>query len=320
METTLEENNTTRRALVLSGGGIAGIAWHTGVLAGLCASGLDLGAIDLIVGTSAGAIVGAQIAANRPLEDLYRRQLGPTTRTGVRHWLGEARLTLQTWEMAALYARFPRVKRLWEHVDEMTPAWAARFGTMALHAPTPPEGLWVRGVGRTLGVRDWPARPLAVCAVDAMSGERRVFFACDTAPLRRVVAASAALPTVAPPISLQGRRYIDGGFHSIANADVATGYHRVLILVADRLGAIGLPGLRQRELAADLHRLRAAGGQGYLLAADEPSLAAMWPSHHNPHTRAPTAQAGRAQGQRCAEEVSRFLVRRAALTSPPALP
>lgn len=303
------ESESERCALVLSGGGVAGIAWHTGMLAGLAAAGLDLARFHLIVGTSAGAIVGAQIAANRSPDALYRRQLGPAVTTGLGHWLGEARLTLQNWEMDLLYARFPRVKRLWEHVDEMTPAWAARFGTIALHAPTVPEELWVRGIQRTMGVKEWPARHLAVCAVDAATGERRVFDWTAAAPLRRVVAASTALPTVAPPITVHGHRYIDGGFCTLTNADVAAGCERVVILIVDRLGTTGLPGLHRRGLAADLARLREAGSKAVVLAADEASLAAMQPSHHDPETRARTACAGYTQGQACAAQVRAFLRR-----------
>src|SRR5919199_1718799 len=50
------------RALVLGGGGITGIAWELGLLAGLRRLGTDLGDADLIVGTSAGAYVGAVLA------------------------------------------------------------------------------------------------------------------------------------------------------------------------------------------------------------------------------------------------------------------
>ena len=52
-----------RRALVLGGGGITGIAWEIGVLAGLAGAGVDLTGADLVVGTSAGSVVGAQVGA-----------------------------------------------------------------------------------------------------------------------------------------------------------------------------------------------------------------------------------------------------------------
>ena len=51
-----------RRALVLGGGGVTGIAWETGLIAGLAGLGIDLAAADVIIGTSAGSVVGTDIA------------------------------------------------------------------------------------------------------------------------------------------------------------------------------------------------------------------------------------------------------------------
>ena len=50
-------------AVVLGPGGPVGTAWLAGLAAGLRHEGVDLGAADLIVGTSAGAIVGAILAS-----------------------------------------------------------------------------------------------------------------------------------------------------------------------------------------------------------------------------------------------------------------
>ena len=70
---------TGRRALVLGGGGVTGIAWMTGLLAGLAEAGTDLTSADLVVGTSAGSVVGAQILSGVALEDLYAAQLKEAT-------------------------------------------------------------------------------------------------------------------------------------------------------------------------------------------------------------------------------------------------
>jgi len=79
----------TARALVLGGGGITGAAWETGIIAGLAGDGLDLAAADVIIGTSAGAVVGAGLESGVGPEQLYERQLGPPSgelvqRLGVR--------------------------------------------------------------------------------------------------------------------------------------------------------------------------------------------------------------------------------------------
>jgi NTE family protein len=65
------------RALVLGGGGVAGIAWMTGLLAGLADAGQDVTGADLLVGTSAGAAVAAQVGSGLSLDALFARQTDP---------------------------------------------------------------------------------------------------------------------------------------------------------------------------------------------------------------------------------------------------
>ena len=62
---------------MLGGGGITGIAWELGLLAGLAEGGVRLGEADLVVGTSAGSVVGAQLLSGAPVEELYASQLRP---------------------------------------------------------------------------------------------------------------------------------------------------------------------------------------------------------------------------------------------------
>jgi NTE family protein len=59
------------RALVLGGGGVAGIAWMTGLLFGLSEQGVDLGAAEMIVGTSAGSAVAAQLGSALSPQELF---------------------------------------------------------------------------------------------------------------------------------------------------------------------------------------------------------------------------------------------------------
>ena len=67
----------TGRALVLGGGGLAGIAWETGVLAALADAGADVAAADFLLGTSAGATVAAQVGSGAPVAELLARQVEP---------------------------------------------------------------------------------------------------------------------------------------------------------------------------------------------------------------------------------------------------
>ena len=73
----MTHSNTNGRALVLGGGGVTGIAWELGILKGLADAGVDLTSADLVVGTSAGSVVGAQITTGRTIDDLYKTQLEP---------------------------------------------------------------------------------------------------------------------------------------------------------------------------------------------------------------------------------------------------
>jgi NTE family protein len=64
-------------ALVLSGGGVTGMAWETAFLKGLRDAGVDLTSADLFIVTSAGSILGTQIASGIDLDTLCARQLQP---------------------------------------------------------------------------------------------------------------------------------------------------------------------------------------------------------------------------------------------------
>jgi NTE family protein len=78
----------TTHALVLGGGGEAGVAWEIGLLAGLAQRGVDLRDADVVIGTSAGAIVGTLLLSGRTCRTSTdgnstrspprRRRAGPT--------------------------------------------------------------------------------------------------------------------------------------------------------------------------------------------------------------------------------------------------
>src|SRR4051794_8880752 len=66
-----QPSSSTRRALVLAGGGAAGNAWELGLIAGLAHAGVDVTGADLMIGTSAGSTVAAQVTSGTPPAELY---------------------------------------------------------------------------------------------------------------------------------------------------------------------------------------------------------------------------------------------------------
>jgi NTE family protein len=170
------------RALVLGGGGVTGVAWEIGMLAGLAELGVDLTDADLIVGTSAGSIVGTDVASGEDLAGFYAEQLAPPG-TEPADRLGLRPIAGLIWNMA--WSRDPVRAR-------------ARIGRMALAAKTISEDDRRRVIAGRLAVSDWPAQRLLITAVDAGSGEFKAFDAASGVALVDAVGASCAVPGVWP--------------------------------------------------------------------------------------------------------------------------
>jgi NTE family protein len=272
------------QALVLGGGGVAGIAWMTGVLAGLAEAGQDVTGADLIVGTSAGAAVAAQVGSGLPLDALFARQVDPA---------------LQAREIAAELDLEKIAAEFGELLTGMTSADTAqeaqrRVGAFALAARTVPEAERRAAVSSRLPSPQWPARRILLVAVDAETGETRVFDRQSGVDLIDAVAASCAVPGVWPPVTVGDRRYVDGGVRSSDNADLAAGCARIVVL--SPLGDDS-PFPSPMPLPDVVGRLRSEGSAVTVITPDEASVAAMGINPLDPATRLPAAQAGLAQGR-----------------------
>jgi len=186
----------------------------TGLLAGLAERGIELMSPDVVVGTSAGSVVGAQILSGVPIEDLFAAQLtAPTGEVAAKMGVG----ALLGFVVNSLWPGDERVGR-------------ARLGRAAIKARTVPEAERRAIIEQRMPRSSWPETRLIITAVDADSGESRNFDRDSGASLLDAVAASCAVPMVWPPITIDGRRYIDGGVRSPANADLAKGCERVVVL------------------------------------------------------------------------------------------
>jgi NTE family protein len=262
------------RALVLGAGGVTGVAWEVGVLAGLAEAGVDLRTADLVVGTSAGSAVGVTVASGGDLEQAFARQLEPNVSEIAARMNPGAMLR---WGWALLRPR-------------KDPAAArAQIGRMALAARTIPEADRRAVIEARLPVHTWPRRRLLVTAVDAESGEFAVFDADSGVGLVDAVAASCAVPGVWPPVTINGRRWIDGGVRSPANADLATGCEQVVVIAPLVAGAGPMPSVASQ--VAELART----ARVVTVTPDEAAKRAIGRNVLDPARRAPAAQAGRAQ-------------------------
>jgi NTE family protein len=271
---------------VLGGGGVAGIAWHTGLLAGLLEGGVDVRDADVVVGTSAGATVAAQITGGTPLGDLLARQVDPALQTP------ELPPALDPEEMMFFFL---------DAHDGAADAQDVRrrLCAMALEAETYPEADRHAVIAARLPVHRWPRSDLRIVAVDAQTGVERVFGPASGVDLVDAVAASCAVPGGFPPVTIGGRRYVDGGVRSAENADLAAGCDRVLVLQV-----VANPG--STDLDDQLATLREQGSRVSVIRPDTAATAALGPDLLDPAVRAAAAHAGHAQGLRSAAAVAGF--------------
>lgn len=267
-------------ALVLGGGGITGIAWELGILAGLAEAGVDLTDADVVVGTSAGSVVGAQVTNGVPLADLYAAQLEPPD--------------------AELGGRMSRIAALQLVPPYLLPGSGreklARVGRVAMAAHSPGSADRERVIRSRLPVHDWPDRDLRVTAVDTDSGELTVFTRDRGVDLVAAVAASCAVPTVWPPVEIGGRTYMDGGMRSTANVDVVRDAERIVVLAP-------LPRSlsRRTSIRAQLERL--APREWSVITPDPEAVAAFGRNLLDPARRKVAAEAGLRQSRGLVDEV-----------------
>ena len=296
----------TTRALVLGGGGPVGIAWESGLVAGLAQAGVDLGQADFTMGTSAGSFVGARLALGadaKTFADLIIADRIPGDEDRPR-------------SAATPAGPPPDLAKLMQLMSEAqggtrNPAEArAEIGAFALAAQTMDEDAFIESFGRSfssLPADAWPERGFACTAVDAETGAFQLWTKASGVGVVRAVATSCSVPGVYPPVTLRGRRYIDGGMRSSTNADMAAG-HDLVVVVALRLGAAG--GALGERIAAqfneEIETLKDGGATVVTITPDDASVAAFGPNLMDFRRRPDAARAGLAQGLGYADDVKRY--------------
>lgn len=262
--------------MILAGGGVTGVAWETGVLLGLLDSGSDLLAdVDLVVGTSAGSTVAAQILSGVPLDELFARQISDV------HGEISPRIDL---ELLALV--FGDMADGGTTTDEQR----ARVGQLSLAADTVDEATRRAVIEQRLPSHDWPTTPLIITAIDAETGAFVTWDKDSGVSLVDAVTSSCAVPSVWPCVTINGRRYYDGGLRNSVNAYLADGSTNVTIIAPMTGGESSL-------VNAEIEQLRLQGSVVRMVNADAPAIEAMGPNSLDPRFRRVAAEHGRRQGQ-----------------------
>jgi NTE family protein len=179
------------------------------------------------------------------------------------------------------------------------PAGARReIGALAMATKTVPEDERREIIAWRMPNNEWPARRLVITAVDAETGERVTFDASSAVSLVDAVAASCAVPGIWPPVTIGGKRYIDGGVYSTTNVDLAQGYDRTVVLRPVAMGPNDDDG--ERAEATNLSR------PPLIIAADAESLAAFGPNLLDPASRGAALDAGMLQADEVATDVRQY--------------
>lgn len=277
--------------LVLGAGGVVGQAYQAGVLAALeRETGWDAREAAVIVGTSAGSVTGTALRVGVPATDLAATLYGmPTSRRGgaiLRRILPSDAGPLPTPSVRSLL-------RPWTLPSPALLTRAARrplaFRPEVAAVALLPRGQVdiserARGLDEHIGDR-WPDG-LRICAVRRSDGARVVFgrSGAPAARLAPAVLASCAIPGYFRPVTIEGTEYVDGGVHSVTNADVLRSENLDLVVIVSSMSAHqgnanGADGLLRRtvhrRMEREITRLEEAGTAVVSLEPGAESLRAM---------------------------------------------
>ena len=303
-------------ALVLGGGGVLGEAWLTAVLAGIAeAGGFDAREASRFVGTSAGSIVAASLAAGiAPADRLERDGEAPQAPAAGEEWpaADEAERTRLAGPLAAALELGGSAAAPLVSLALNTTAAGGALVRRAMLRRVPEGNRSLAALGQVVAIAapSFDGR-LLVSAVELESGRRVMFGAPDapSASVSQAVMASCAIPGFFAPIEIGGRRYVDGGAWSPTNMDAVPvrGGERVLCLnptgslrpeAGGIAGAIGP--VSRTVSASEALALRHRGASVQTVNPDSASAAAMGTNLMSRRRRSGVIAAGHAQGVRLA--------------------
>jgi NTE family protein len=252
----------------------------------------------VLIGTSAGSAVAAQIGSDCPLDVLFDRQIAEATAEL------DPGVDIDTITELFLAALSDPLTSPSSQNDQPTDGIRRRMqqiGSVALSTGTVTEAVRRQVIVQRLPTHEWPDRVLRITAIDTATGELVVFDRESGVGLVDAVAASCAVPGAWPPVTIAGRRYMDGGVASAVNIDAADDCDVAVVLVPS---GVDTPSPFGAGPAAEI---AAFAGQTFAVFADDDSLTAFGPNALDPRCRGRSASAGRGQGRREAAAVARFL-------------
>jgi NTE family protein len=272
--------------LVLPAGGERVVAWQVGVLAGLADSGLEPRRAKRVVGTSAGALVAARLAAGQdPRADADR--------------LATAAPPPPLVSPATTSRAVARLLDLWAAGGSTTQR-CRRVGAAALAADRGDGDAHVIRTAQLLPDTRWP-QTLRVVTLDARNGTRVVLGPADRVPLARGVAASRAVPLLIDPVAAGHRRCIDGALGSATHADVAIG--ACVVILDPNGGGDPQAHIWAAALDSEVAMLRGRGVRVEIVRADAAARAAMGPDVMSAAGAREAVAAGRAAGRAWAQRL-----------------
>lgn len=212
------------RAIVISGGGLAGLAFGGIYLLELAKAGVDFSNTELLVGTSAGSILGTEILSG----NLRRFCLGM-------QFAAKSKIFEYIRKDAEPHPTAAHARALFDDAPDGSTETLIKIGHAAFAAKAPSQLSQMLQILAFTGQVTWPSAALRTTACDAYTGERLVYSNQSKVPLLTALAASTAVPGLTSTIKVGDRNCLDGGMGSGLNADVVAGAKKVFVLglVAD---------------------------------------------------------------------------------------
>jgi NTE family protein len=283
-------NHAIERTVVFDAGGVAGMAWTTGLVYGLKHEECDISKAEVLIGSSLSALLAAQIHSGIALDKLFSMQALASTP--------------HSWQSVTSIESY-RILELWSQlIASDTNSSQENILDILLKKHTTFTPLaWKKIISEHIFMLDWSERALQVVATDCESGQLVIFDKLSGVSLLDAIAASSATPGLVDPIKIDGRYYTDGGLHSAKSIAFAAGAQKIIII--SPMGTAGWP-INNKHYFMQVEKLKESGSDVMFITPDYPSRIEFEDNPFLIQTRAHTAEAGFIQGRKLPEDIKSF--------------